>query len=106
MIARSNEAKALGIAMGEPFFRIKGLVGQHDVAVFSSNFTLYGDLSQRVMSLIEANWPHMEMYSIDEAFLDLSTMPPALHIFCMNLQKTILKATGIPTSIGIGRTKT
>lgn len=107
VIARSNEAKALGIAMGEPFFKIKALSKQHGIHVFSSNYTLYGDLSQRVMSVIEASWPEVEVYSIDEAFIDLSTMPRTMHdSFCAQLQKTILKSTGIPTSIGIGPTKT
>lgn len=107
VISRSNEAKALGIAMGAPYFKIKALCKQHRVHVFSSNYTLYGDLSQRVMSVIEAAWPEVEIYSIDEAFLDLSTMPTAMRVaFCTELQKKILKYTGIPTSIGIGNTKT
>lgn len=107
VIARSNEAKALGIKMGEPFFQIKALCKQHKVHVFSSNYTLYGDLSQRVMSTIEEAWNEVEIYSIDEAFLDLSTMPSSLHVsFCEDLQKMILKVTGIPTSIGVGPTKT
>lgn len=107
VIARSNEARALGIAMSEPFFKIRGLVQQHKVQVFSSNFRLYGDLSQRVMSVIESAWPDMESYSIDEAFLDLRSMPAHQHdAFCLALQKTILKTTGIPTSIGIGPSKT
>ncbi|HAU1234322.1 TPA: Y-family DNA polymerase [Legionella pneumophila] len=106
-IARSNEAKALGIAMGEPYFKIKGLCAQHGVKAFSSNYTLYGNISHRVMCTIEESWPHVEVYSIDEAFLDLSSMPAELHdSFCTMLQKKILKHTGIPTSIGIGRTKT
>ncbi len=106
-IARSNEAKALGIAMGEPFFKIKNVCKQHGVKAFSSNYTLYGNLSHRVMCTIEETWPHVEVYSIDEAFIDLSSMPAALHdTFCMMLQKKILKHTGIPTSIGIGPTKT
>lgn len=88
VIARSNEAKALGIGMGEPYFKVKALCTRHQIQVFSSNFTLYGDLSQRVMSTIEQEWPHMEIYSIDEAFLDLSSMPTHLHdSFCMMLQK-------------------
>lgn len=107
VIARSNESKALGIAMGEPYFQIKALCKQHKVFVFSSNYTLYGDLSHRVMATIEQAWPHTEIYSIDEAFLDLSTMPANTHdSFCVDLQKKILKETGIPTSIGIGPTKT
>ena len=107
VIARSNEAKALGIKMGEPYFQIKALSKQHHINVFSSNYTLYGDLSHRVMTVIEAAWPEVEIYSIDEAFLDLSSMPAhLLEGFCIDLQKSILKWTGIPTSIGIGPTKT
>lgn len=107
IISRSNEAKALGIKMGEPYFRVKGFCKQYNVHVFSSNYTLYRDLSQRVMSVIEEFWQDMKIYSIDEAFLDLSTMPASLHDnFCVNLQKRILQYTGIPTSIGIGSTKT
>ncbi len=107
VIARSNEAKALGIAMGVPHFKIKALCKQHHVRVFSSNYTLYGDLSQRVMNVIEENWPHVEIYSIDEAFLDLSSLDQSYHdVFCKDLQQTILRHTGIPTSIGIGLTKT
>lgn len=106
-IARSNEAKALGIAMGEPYFKIKALCQQHGVKAFSSNYTLYGNISHRVMCTIEENWPHVEIYSIDEAFLDLSSLPAEFHdTFCQELQKKILKHTGIPTSIGIGPTKT
>ena len=107
VIARSNEAKAVGIAMGEPYFKIKSLVRQHRVKVFSSNYTLYGDLSQRVMSVIESAWPELEIYSIDEAFLDLSSMPLGQQeAFCRSLQRRIAKETGIPTSIGLGPTKT
>ncbi|MCW8400633.1 Y-family DNA polymerase [Legionella sp. PATHC038] len=106
-IARSNEAKALGITMGEPYFKIKNLCKQHGVKAFSSNYTLYGNISHRVMCTIEESWPHVEIYSIDEAFLDLSSLPLAIHdSFCEQLQKKILKHTGIPTSIGIGPTKT
>lgn len=107
VIARSNEAKALGIAMGEPFFNIHMFCQQHRVTVFSSNFTLYRDMSQRVMSVIESSWEEVEVYSIDEAFLDLSSMPPDLHLpFCDDLQKKIFRWTGIPVSIGLGRSKT
>lgn len=107
IIARSNEAKALGIAMGVPYFTIKALCKQHQVHVFSSNFSLYGDLSQRVMSVIKNAWPNVEQYSIDEAFLNLRTMPENVHdTFCAHLQRQILTHTGIPTSIGIGPTKT
>ena len=106
-VARSNEAKALGIGMGDPYFKIKALCDEHNVAVFSSNYTFYGDMSARVMSIIEDNWPEVEIYSIDEAFLNLSTLNPAEHTaFSERLQKLILKNTGIPTSVGIGETKT
>ncbi len=107
VIARSNEAKALKIKMGEPYFKIKALCQQRHVHVFSSNYALYGDISHRVMSMIESSWPGIEIYSIDEAFLDLSTLPAHRHNdFCVDLQAWILKSTGMPTSIGIGQTKT
>lgn len=107
IIARSNETKALGIKMGEPFFKVKAFCKQHHVHVFSSNYTLYGDLSDRVMAVIQASWPQTEIYSIDEAFLHISTLPcKELPAFSRDLQKKILRHTGIPTSIGIGKTKT
>lgn len=107
VIARSNESKALGIPMGEPFFKISALCKQHKIHAFSSNYTLYGNLSHRVMMVIEEHWPHLEIYSIDEAFLDLSTLPASqVENFCRILQKNLLQMTGIPTSIGIGKTKT
>lgn len=107
VISRSNEAKALGIQMGEPFFKIKAFCRQHKVHVFSSNYTLYRDFSQRISSTLEESWDKVEIYSIDEAFLDLSEMPAHMHeSFCLALQKKILKYTGIPTSIGLGQTKT
>lgn len=107
VIARSNESKALGIKMGEPYFNIASQCVKHNIHVFSSNYVLYADLSNRVMRLIEESWTNMEQYSIDEAFLDLHTLP--IHqqeSFCLQLQQKILKCTGIPTSIGIGTTKT
>ncbi len=107
VIARSDEAKTLGIGMGAPYFQIKALCNEHKVHIFSSNYVLYGDLSNRVMQIIEDAWPHLEQYSIDEAFLDLTSMPSTLqNDFCKALQKSILKSTGIPTSIGMGQTKT
>lgn len=105
VIARSNETKTLGIKMGEPYFKIKGFCKKHHIQVFSSNYALYGDLSHRVMSVISEAWPSIEIYSIDEAFLDLSTHPSP-ETFCTALQQKILKYTGIPTSIGLGPTKT
>jgi DNA polymerase V len=107
VIARSDEAKVLGIQMGVPYFQVRALCAQHKVHVFSSNFSLYGDLSRRVMSVISEAWPTLEIYSIDEAFLDLSTLPMAeLDSFCAWVQKKVLRCTGIPVSIGIGPTKT
>lgn len=107
VIARSNEAKALGIAMGVPFFQIKDLCRQGKIHIFSSNYTLYGDMSWRVMATITEAWPHCEVYSIDEAFLDLSSLPKKDCLdFCRDLQKKIVKETGIPVSIGLGATKT
>lgn len=107
VIARSNEVRALGIKMGVPYFEVKALCKQHQVHVFSSNYVFYGDMSRRVMSVIEDNWPVVEIYSIDEVFLDLSTLPLAeCDEFCLALQRKILRYTGIPVSIGIGPTKT
>lgn len=107
VIARSNEAKALGIGMGDPFFKIKDLCRHQHVHVFSSNFTLYRDISHRVMSIIEEAWDEHEIYSVDEAFLNLSSMAAADRFkFCAQIQSTILKCTGIPVSIGLGHTKT
>lgn len=107
IIARSNEAKALGIKMGEPYFKIKALCQQQKVQVFSSNYAFYGDMSQRVMQVIAQNWPEVEIYSIDEAFLDLSTLNPKdCYAFCQQLQQKVKQYTGIPVSIGIGETKT
>jgi DNA polymerase V len=93
--------------MGEPYFKIKNFCKKNNVQVFSSNYSLYGDISYRVMSIIENSWDEVEVYSIDEAFLNLSNMPTKTQFsFCHNLQKKIFKDTGIPTSIGLGATKT
>ena len=107
VIARSNEAKALGIAMGVPYFQIQALCKAKQVQVFSSNFALYGNLSDRVMRTIEAAWPHTDIYSIDEAFLSLHPLPlTEINAFAQTLQQRILQHVGLPTSIGIGKTKT
>ncbi|MBA2649527.1 MAG: Y-family DNA polymerase [Legionella sp.] len=107
VIALTPEAKALGIKMGVPYFEVKALCKQLGIQAFSSNYTLYGDLSERVMSTIEDTWPHTEIYSIDEAFLDLRSLPSQdLTNFTWGLQRKVLKNTGIPTSIGVGPTKT
>ncbi len=107
VIARSPEAKALGIVMGTPYFKVKSLCEAKDVSVFSSNYALYGDMSRRVMQAL-TNWcPSIEVYSIDEAFLDLTGVPKAdTFSFGQNLIQTIRQWTGIPVSIGIAPTKT
>ena len=107
VISRSEEAKALGIAMGIPFFKVKALCQRDHVSVFSSNYALYGDMSQRVMSTLASLCHHMSIYSIDEAFLDLSHIkqPNLLGVGYQICQQTH-QWTGIPISIGIGPTKT
>jgi len=106
VIARSNEAKALGIAMGAPYFKIEALLRTNRVAVFSSNCTLYGDLSHRVMQILASFAPRSEVYSIDECFLDLSGMPWDLTRYGLDIVRTVRQWTGIPVSIGIAPTKT
>lgn len=107
IIARSNEAKAVGIKMGEPLFKVQDLVKKFDVKVFSSNYTLYGDMSQRVMSMMERFSPKVEIYSIDEAFLSFDGFDcENIEEHCRMIRKTIKKWTGIPVSIGIASTKT
>jgi DNA polymerase V len=107
VIARSNEAKALGIPMGEPAYKIRDMVKSNNVAVFSSNYTLYGDMSSRVMKTLSGFAPGMEIYSIDEAFLNLSGFDPQdLAAFGHKVVRTTTKNTGIPISIGIAQTKT
>jgi DNA polymerase V len=105
-ISRSNEAKALGIQMGEPLFKIDNLVRQHNVQVFSSNFALYGDISRRIMSILQTFTPLLEVYSIDEAFLDLSGFSLDLSLYGQHIHQIIYQWVGIPVSIGIGSTKT
>jgi len=107
VIARSNEAKTLGIPMGEPAFKLKDIIDKHGVAVFSSNYTLYGDMSARVMQTLSTFECPMEVYSIDEAFLHLDGMDRMdLAAFGRKIVRTTTKNTGIPVSIGIAPTKT
>ena len=107
VIARSNEAKALGFNMGDPFFKVRDLAARHAVAVFSSNYTLYGDMSRRVMQTLEPFAPEVEIYSIDEAFLNLSGFAPErLAALAADIRRTVKQWTGIPVSVGIGPTKT
>lgn len=107
VIARSNEAKALGIPMGAPAFQFQALFDEHHVAVFSANFALYGDMSQRVMSILTDFYPDIELYSIDEAFLKLTGHSlEHLDADIRALQHKVRKWTGIPISMGIAPTKT
>lgn len=106
IVARSNEVKALGVPMGVPYFKQKALLKRHNVAVFSSNYQLYGDMSKRVMDSLHRFAPDMEVYSIDEAFLRLDhLLPRDLNEYCKTMRSKILQWTGIPVSIGIGPTK-
>ena len=106
-IARSNEAKALGIKMGDPLFKIKDIVERHQVAVFSGNMTLYGDMSQRVRWVLEEYAPSVEVYSIDECFLDLRGMQSIdFDAYAKEISAKCWKMTSIPVSVGIAPTKT
>ena len=107
IISRSNEAKALGIKMGEPYFKAKDIIIKNNVNVFSSNYSLYGDLSRRVMRTLKRFNSDIEVYSIDEAFMDLSNFSDKeIEEVGKEIRSTVLKWTGIPTSIGIAKTKT
>jgi DNA polymerase V len=107
VIARSAEAKALGIAMGALPFEIKDLIQRHGVEVFSSNYVLYGDMSDRVMSTLRLFSPNIEYYSIDEAFLDVFNLVDVdLMAHAREIRSTVRRHTGIPVSVGMGPTKT
>jgi len=107
IIARSNEAKALGIAMGEPLFKARGEIRRHNIQVYSSNYPLYGDMSARVMSALEAFTPDIEIYSIDEAFLNLAGFEErGLEAYAQDIRAAVKRWTGIPVSVGIAGTKT
>ncbi len=107
VVARSKEVKDLGIKMGVPVFQIQQLINQHQIKLFSSNYTLYADMSSRVMSTLEAFAPSMEVYSIDEAFLDLTGVCHQDTVTYGDLiRKTVVRATGIPVCVGMGPTKT
>jgi len=106
IIARSKEAKALGIKMGVPLFKVKDIVERENVIVFSSNYTLYADMSRRVMNIISEFAPSIEVYSIDEAFIELTNMNVDYESYVRQMRKVILQYTGIPVSIGVASTKT
>ncbi|KAB2880007.1 Y-family DNA polymerase [bacterium] len=107
IISRSNEAKALGIPMGAPLFEMQALIKKQEVKVLSSNYALYGDMSQRVMATLMEFSPDIEIYSIDEAFLSLNGFEHKnLTDYAKTIRATVKQRTGIPVSIGIGATKT
>ena len=105
IIARSNEAKALGIKMGTPYFKLKNLITQNGVVVKSSNYPLYGDMSSRVMQVIGEDSPVQEVYSIDESFIDLMRLPLNLMDHMHSLRRRVKSWTGIPVCVGVGSTK-
>jgi DNA polymerase V len=106
-VARSNEVKALGVGMGAPWFKFKDLAKQHGIIALSSNYALYADMSNRVMSILREYSPDQEVYSIDESFLDLTGFQTLdLIKYGQHMRKRILKWTGLPVCVGIGSTKT
>jgi len=106
-VARSGEVKALGVKMGEPWFKMKELAKRHGIIALSSNYTLYGDMSARVMSILSNFSPKQEIYSIDECFLDLDGFDPAtLMDYGQKIRRTVKHGTGIPVCVGIAETKT
>ncbi len=105
-VARSNEAKALGIKMGDPLFKISDIVEKNNVAVFSGNFALYGDMSRRVQEVLRGYSPCIEVYSIDEAFLDLDGIDVDFDAYAKEISRECWRQTSIPVSVGIAPTKT
>ncbi len=107
VVSRSNEAKSIGIKMGQPLYQIHDIIKRENVAVYSANYHLYGDMSQRVMTILKNHLEYTEVYSIDEAFMQIGDIPiERLKKFGEELARTIHKGTGIPVSIGISHTKT
>ncbi|MBR5455374.1 MAG: Y-family DNA polymerase [Bacteroidaceae bacterium] len=107
VVSRSNEAKALGIKMGQPLYQIRDFINKYEVKVYSSNYHLYGDMSQRVMATLKQHAPAIEIYSIDEAFLLLEgDSTEKLKRYGEELARTVRRNTGIPVSIGMSQTKT
>ncbi len=106
IIARSNEAKALGIPMGAPAYKWADTLEKYGVQVFSSNYALYGDMSQRVMNILSGFTPDIEIYSIDESFLNFAGLDENLSDYAQQMRRRVRKWTGLPISIGIAETKT
>ncbi len=107
IVARSNEVKALGVPMAHPLFKVKGLLETHDTQIFSANFQLYGDMSRRVNELMRKYSPDIEVYSIDEQFVDLSNLATNDYSkLASDIRADILNSTGLPVSVGLGSSKT
>lgn len=109
IVARSNEVKALGVKMGQPFFEIKDLVKKHGIVSLSSNYTLYGDMSDRIMTILRDYTPNLEVYSIDESFLSLNGLESLWEsptVMGQDIRKKVLQWTSLPVCVGIGQSKT
>jgi len=107
IVARSQEVKNLGIKMATPVYQVQELIKRHHIQLFSSNYTLYADMSNRVMQCLEAYTPSLEIYSIDESFLDLTSLYQQDPIaYALKIKKTVFQNTGIPVCVGLGPTKT
>jgi len=105
VVARSEEAKTIGVTMGSPLFKVWDLLETHNAEILSSNYGLYGDMSSRVMNLLQSFTPQIEIYSIDEAFLNLEPRKNSLDNLAHTIREKMYKWTGIPVSIGIAETK-
>ena len=107
IISLSKEAKVLGLKMGEPIFEVRALIKRHRVQVFSSHYLLYGNLSRRVMGLLDQLNPEVIQYSIDEAFINFSHLPLGAEApWALELRERVTRETGIPVSLGVGHSKT
>jgi DNA polymerase V len=107
IVSRSDEAKKFGVAMAGPYFQAQHLIQKHNISVFSSNYNLYGDLSWRVMETLRTLSPSVEVYSVDEAFLDLSGIPEKeLSDYALHIRQNVEQWTGISVSVGLASTKT
>jgi DNA polymerase V len=107
IVARSNEVKALGVPMGVPYFKVRDILTKNNVTLFSGNFPLYGDFSQRVVQILEDECPDIEVYSVDESFLEISHLPIKDYTkWGQALRSKILQWTGIPVSVGVAPNKT
>lgn len=107
IVARSNEVKDLGVYTGQPYFKVRDVLSQHNVHVFSANFGMYGDFSQRVVQILQNESPDIEVYSVDESFLEISHLPiKDYEAWGRRLSKKVYQWTGLPVSVGIGPSKT